>query len=264
MTAYSSLSSVEARRHGLRIAGLLTVGFVAVALGGCGRSEDKAAETTAAQPEPAAAPAATMPEPGKELPIRKIPNVPPAGEAYYAPDNLHLITSAKDKDSLPHEDGSPSGLTYTFTDTGEDIRRINDHGQDACSYFFPDQKRIVWTSTRDNMDMPVGNWSDVKKYPQGPELYVSDLNGGNIVRLTNNKVYEAEVSVSPDGQMGRVRPPDRRQGRPVADPSRRHGGAADHPYRRLAGRRSFLHARQRDHHVPRAEARRGEACSRRR
>ena len=183
---------------------LITAGLMAAALGGCGKSGNQAAgtaaQTEAAAPAAAPAPAATTAAQGQELPVRKIPNVPQAGEAYYAPDNLHLITSAKDKDSLPHEDGSPAGLEYIFTDTGEDVHRINDHGQDACSYFFPDQKRVVWTSTRDHMDMPVGNWSDVKNYPQGPELYVSDLKGGHIVRLTNNKYYEAEASVSPDGK----------------------------------------------------------------
>jgi TolB protein len=98
-------------------------------------------------------------------------------------------------------EGRESGsLTYTFTDQGENITRINDRGQDACSYFFPDQKRLVWTSTRDNMDMPIGNWSDSNDYPQGAELYSSDLDGSNVVRLTDNEWYEAEVSVSPDGK----------------------------------------------------------------
>jgi Tol biopolymer transport system component len=136
----------------------------------------------------------------KELPSYRIPNVPAAGEAYYAPDNLHLITAAKDPDALPNANGTTAGLTYTFTDTGEDIRRINDRGQDACSYFLPDRKRIVWTSTRDNMDLPIGNWSEITQYPTGAELYISDLKGGNVVRLTRNKVYDAEVSVSPDGK----------------------------------------------------------------
>lgn len=79
-------------------------------------------------------------------PVRKIPNVPENAEAYYAPDNLHVIAQT----------------------------------QDACSWFFPDGQRLVWTSTRDHMDMPLGNWSDETEYPQGAELYVSDLKGGDI------------------------------------------------------------------------------------
>ncbi len=138
---------------------------------------------------------------GKELPVRKIPNVPENAEAYYAPDNLHVIAQTQDEASQDPGDGRAGGaLTYTFTDTGEEITRINDHGQDACSWFFPDGQRLVWTSTRDNMDMPLGNWSDDAEYPQGAELYISDLKGGNIKRLTNNKYYEAEVTTSNDGQ----------------------------------------------------------------
>lgn len=136
----------------------------------------------------------------KELPSYRIPDVPAAGEAYYAPDSLHLITAAKDPDARPNENGTTAGLTHIFTDTGEGVRRINDRGQDACSFFFPDGKRVVWTSTRDNLDLPVGNWSEITDYPKGADLYISDLDGGNVVRLTRNKVYDAEVSVSPDGK----------------------------------------------------------------
>jgi TolB protein len=135
-----------------------------------------------------------------ELPTWKIPNIPKAAEAYYAPDSLHVIAQTADKDALKAERRPTGYLTYTFTDQGEDIKRINDRGQDACSYFFPDEQRLVWTSTRDNMDMPIGNWSDENDYPQGAELYTSDLDGGNVKRLTDNENYEAEVSVSPDGK----------------------------------------------------------------
>jgi len=137
-----------------------------------------------------------------ELPVWEIPNIPNSAEAYYAPDNLHVIAQTQDQDAVRRvTENAPSGsLTYTYTDIGTDIKRINDRGQDACSYFFPDQTRLVWTSTKDNLDMPVGNWSDSNNYPQGAELYISDLDGGNVVRLTDNEYYEAEVSISPDGE----------------------------------------------------------------
>mgnify|MGYP001374615841 CR=1 FL=1 len=42
---------------------------------------------------------------------------------------------------LARAEGRETGaLTYTFADDGTNIRRINDKGQDACSYFFPDGK----------------------------------------------------------------------------------------------------------------------------
>ena len=135
---------------------------------------------------------------GKELPIRMIPNIPRSAEAYYAPDNLHVI--AQTKDPMAEKGKVSASLTYTYTDTGEELTRINDRGQDACSWFLPDGTGLIWTSTRDNLDMPPGNWSEETDYPQGAELYLSDLKGGNVKRLTNNKNYEAEVTTSLDGK----------------------------------------------------------------
>ena len=136
-----------------------------------------------------------------ELPVRQIPNIPEAAEAYYAPDNYHVIAQTQDPDATPPEVREAGGaLTWIFTDDGEKKWRIGDRGQDACSYFFPNMKRVVFTSTRDNMDMPIGNWSNEKEYPQGAELYIADLDGSNIKRLTDNEWYEAEVSISPNGE----------------------------------------------------------------
>jgi len=137
---------------------------------------------------------------GEEMPVRQIPNMPPSGEAYYAPDNYHLIVQTMDADAQHSEDRDSGPLTYMYTDDGTVARRINDRGQDACSWVFPDQQRILWTSTRDNMEMPLGDWSDPDNYPQGAELYTSDLHGNDVARLTHNEYYEAEVSISPDGQ----------------------------------------------------------------
>lgn len=149
----------------------------------------------------AAATDAPPPDP-RELPLYKIPNLPENGEAYYAPDGVHLIAQVKDPDAQHPGRGKVGGaLTYTFTDTGEDIRRINDRGMDACSWFYPDRARLLWTSTRDHVDdMPAGNWSDDTDYPQGAELYSSDLDGNDVRRLTDNRWYDAEATVSPDGK----------------------------------------------------------------
>ncbi len=136
-----------------------------------------------------------------ELPVRQVPNMPESAEAYYAPDSFHLIAQTQDPDAIPAKERAAGGaLTWIFTDDGEKRWRINDRGQDACSFFFPDMQRVVYTSTRDNMDMEVGNWSDEREYPKGAELYIADLDGSNVQRLTDNEYYEAEVSVSPNGE----------------------------------------------------------------
>jgi TolB protein len=137
---------------------------------------------------------------GTELPVSIVPNIAEAAEAYYGPDSKLLIAQTRDPDAKKTSMGTAGALTWIFADDGSKSWRANDKGQDACSYIFPDGKRIVFTSTRDHMDMPVGNWSDSNDYPQGAELYTADLDGKNVKRLTNNTQYEAEVSVSHDGK----------------------------------------------------------------
>ena len=122
----------------------------------------------------------------KELPVRIIPNLGEGAEFYFSPDSKSLIGNAK-------REGDNTHHVYTTTLDGTKIVKINDQGEDACSFYFPDGKRLLWTSTRDNLDLPKGAWSDPKDYPKGSEIYTSDLDGKNVKRLTNNKVYDAET-----------------------------------------------------------------------
>lgn len=132
-------------------------------------------------------------EEGKEFKVWKIPNISNGAEFYFSPDGKSMIGNAK-------FEGDSSHQVYTMKIDGTDIKRINSLGEDACSYYFPDGEKLIWTSTRDNLFLPKGDWSNAKIYPTGAELYTSDLDGGNVVRLTFNKYYDAEVSVSPDGK----------------------------------------------------------------
>ena len=158
---------------------------------------------TAAQPagEPQAAAPTTIEWQNDEmLPYYEIPNIPVSAEAYFAPDSYHLIAQTRDLDAVQGESGRHGNLTYTYTIEGTELTRINDKGQDACSYFFPDQQRVIFTSTRDNLHLPVGNWSDEDEYPRGGELYIANVDGSDRRRLTHNEWYEAEVVVSPTGE----------------------------------------------------------------
>lgn len=132
-------------------------------------------------------------EDGQELPLRRIPNIGEAAELYFSPDSRQLIGTVKQEGDAVHH-------TYTLGVDGSGVRRINDKGEDACSYFFPDMTRLLFTSTRDNLDLPKGNWSDPNDYPQGAELYTARLDGSDVKRLTSNKAYDAEASISPDGR----------------------------------------------------------------
>lgn len=128
-----------------------------------------------------------------EMPVDRIASIAEGAEAYFSPDGASLIASAR-------VEGEEDLHVYTIRVDGSEARRINDQGADACSYFFPDSERLIWTSTKDHLDMDLGDFSDPESYPQGAELYVSDLTGQNIQRLTDNKVYDAEVSISPNGE----------------------------------------------------------------
>ncbi len=130
---------------------------------------------------------------GKELPVKRVPHLVDAAEAYFSPDGQSLIFNMKQEDDRAHQ-------VYTARIDGTDLRGINALGRDACSYYFPDGRRLVWTSTRDNPDVPPGDWSNPSDYPQGAELYTSNLEGGDVRQLTHNRHYDAEVGVSPDGR----------------------------------------------------------------
>lgn len=133
------------------------------------------------------------PSEAKELKVWTIPNIEEGAEFYFSPDGKSLIGNAKMGDDKVHQ-------VYTFNIDGSNIREINNKGEDACSFYFPDGKRLIFTSTKDHPEMAKGNYSDPKDYPQGAELYSCNLDGSDVKRLTNNKYYDAEVSVSPNGK----------------------------------------------------------------
>jgi Tol biopolymer transport system component len=133
-------------------------------------------------------------ESGKELPVKKVPGFYSAAEAYFSPDGQLLVVNA-----LRTADEEDYHVYITNLD-GTDIRCLEDKGYDACSFFFPDGKRLVFTSTRDNRHLPKGDYSILAEYPTGAELYTCNIDGSDLKRLTNNEWYEAEVSLSPDGE----------------------------------------------------------------
>ncbi len=170
-----------------KLTGALLIGSI-IFIAACSNSGAKK-ETNAEEPKDAQAVETVVNE---ELPVTRIPNSPEGAEAYFSPDDQSMIFNGKTAHDEHH-------MVYTINIDGTNLTQINDRGADACSFYHPDGKSIIWTSTRDNLDMPPGNYSDPKNYPQGAELYTSDLDGSNVKRLTNNKYYDAEVAYSPDG-----------------------------------------------------------------
>jgi len=81
----------------------------------------------------------------------------------------------------------------------------NGKGRTTCSYFLPGDSTVVYASTHlAGDDCPESPRSVDGKYvwPIFPsfDIFVADLNGNIIQQLTDNPGYDAEATVSPDGQ----------------------------------------------------------------
>jgi len=127
-----------------------------------------------------------------ELPVKRIQHPGSGAEFYFSPDGTQLIGNAKLEGDEFHQ-------VYVMSLDGK-MTLINHQGEDACSHFYPDGQHIIWTSTRDHLDLAKGNFSDPENYPKGAELYRSNPDGSHVERLTNNLYYDAEVGISPDGK----------------------------------------------------------------
>ncbi len=130
----------------------------------------------------------------EKFPVHAIPGLTTAAESYFSPNGNWLICNAQvaEDDSVHH--------TYVAKIDGSEIIRTNSVGEDACSFFTAKGDRVIYTSTKDNLDLPKGQWSVPSDYPTGAELYISDFDGSNEVRLTHNQFYDAEVSMAPNGE----------------------------------------------------------------
>jgi Tol biopolymer transport system component len=76
-------------------------------------------------------------------------------------------------------------------------------GRTTCSYFFPNGKRILFSSTHEgNPECPPPPdhskgyvWQIDKNY----DIYTANPDGSDVKKLTNSPGYDAEATISPDG-----------------------------------------------------------------
>ena len=125
-------------------------------------------------------------------------------EAYWSFDDKNLVFQSNynewgvecDQMFLMSVDESFELNTPKMLSTGD--------GRTTCSYFMPDNKHILYASTHeDNILCPEtslrvnGNyvWPIYDSY----DIYISDLEGNIVTKLTNEKGYDAEATVSPKG-----------------------------------------------------------------
>ena len=128
-------------------------------------------------------------------------------EAYFSPNSQSLTMQVTyDKmglicDQIYMLDWAKSNIT------SNDLKLISTgKGRTTCSYFMPDGKHILYASTHEAADAcpPTPKPRKDGKYLWAIysdfDIYVADLNGNIIKKLTNSPGYDAEATVSPDGK----------------------------------------------------------------
>jgi TolB protein len=137
-----------------------------------------------------------------------------AGEGYFRPDGKAIIFQAVP--NLPAAiflTAKPNQYEYQIftSDLAPDAKPVmvsTGQGACTCAYFHPDGKSVLFGSTHLNPTPSVPRsaiygrsgsryrWS----FPQGMDIFKADLDGKNLVRLTDTEGYDAEASYSPDGK----------------------------------------------------------------
>ena len=119
-------------------------------------------------------------------------------EAYFSSDGRKLIFQstrppvACDQIFTMNTDGSGVKLLSTGS------------GRTTCSFFFPDQRRFIYASTRlgGKSCPPPADRSKGYVWPIYPsyDIFTANLDGSGLTRLTKSEGYDAEAIVSPDGK----------------------------------------------------------------
>ena len=145
----------------------------------------------------AAQPAATEP---RELHLKNLRQLTFGGmnaEASFSPDGRRLIFQSA-------RDGRPCDQIYTMDLEGHDIRMVSTgQGATTCSFFFPDGRRFIYSSTHlagpecpPRPDMSHGYVWGLPPY----HIFAADPDRGTLTQLTHEGDYNAEGGLSPDGK----------------------------------------------------------------
>jgi Tol biopolymer transport system component len=115
-------------------------------------------------------------------------------EAYWSFDGTHFSFQS----TRPPFDCDQIFVMPAF-EPGEPRLVSSGRGRTTCAHFLPGDRRIVWSATDAYADAcpPPPDRSQGYVWPVDPdyEIFVADVDGGNRVRLTENRVYDAEATV---------------------------------------------------------------------
>jgi dipeptidyl aminopeptidase/acylaminoacyl peptidase len=129
--------------------------------------------------------------------IRRLTNGGENAEAYFSHDGQWLTFQST-------RDGRTCDQQYVMRIDGSGVRRIsNGEGKTTCGYFFDGDRRLFFASTHANGAACPPRPDPSQGYVWGLDkfdIYTIDRDGTGLRRLTNNNVYTAEGTLSPDGK----------------------------------------------------------------
>lgn len=119
-------------------------------------------------------------------------------EAYFSSDGKQLIFQST-------RDSRACDQIYTMNIDGSEVRMIsNGAGRTTCSYFFPREKRVLYSSTHlgGKECPPKPDFSRGYVWAVYPsfDIFTAGLDGSNLKQLTNTPGYDAEATISLDGK----------------------------------------------------------------
>jgi Tol biopolymer transport system component len=119
-------------------------------------------------------------------------------EAYFSADGKQLIFQST-------RDDRGCDQIYTMNVDGSNVKMIsNGDGRTTCSYFFPNGKRILYSSTHlgDKQCPPRPDFSKGYVWAVYPsfDIFTAKPDGSDLKQLTNTPGYDAETTITLDGK----------------------------------------------------------------
>jgi TolB protein len=120
-------------------------------------------------------------------------------EAYFSADGKKLIFQST-------RDGYGCDLIYTMNVDGSDVHLIStEKGRTTCAYFFPNGKRVLYSSTHlgspecpPRPDYSQGYvWAIYPSY----DIFTAKPDGSDLKQLTNTRGYDAETTINRKGKL---------------------------------------------------------------
>src|SRR5258708_21143280 len=176
-------------RIGLTVVGLVLFGFLCVL-----RGENRLTATATQAPDLA------LPQEKHLRNMRQLTFGGENAEAYFSSEGKKLIFQST-------RDGHECDQIYTMNIDGSDVKLVSTgDGRTTCSYFFPGDKRILYSSThlgaRQCPPKPDFSKGYVWAVYDTFDIFTANPDGSDVKQLTDVAGYNAEKTLSRDGKQG--------------------------------------------------------------